>query len=154
MEIILLVIGIILGILLLRFLFTFIIQLIGLGIWLALVTVVVCAILAFFEVMEWETCWSITQWAFYIGSAIGIILFLFNPGETISRSFNLFSDDLKTSSKSTSDDDWKEHYSFYDENGHYTEVESDSKYSPYQFRDPKTGEQWEREPGTNNFRRK
>ena len=52
MEIILWFIGIVLGILLLRFLFTFIIQLIGLGIYLAILSVVVCGVLAFFEVME------------------------------------------------------------------------------------------------------
>ncbi len=153
MEIILWFIGIVLGILLLRFLFTFIIQLIGLGIYLAIMSVVVCGVLAFFEVMEWDTCWSISKWAFYIGTAIGVIIFFLNPGETFSNAFHLFQDDLKSSPKEP-DTSWKEHYNFYDENGHYTEVESDCKVSPDDFVDPKTGDKWEREPGTNNFRRR
>ena len=152
MEIILWVIGIVLGILLLRFLFAFIIQLIGLGIWGAIISVVVCGVLAFLGVMEWGTCWNITKWAFYIGTVIGVIIFFFNPGETFSNTFNMFQDDIK-SKPQKQDTSWKEHYSFYDD-GHYTEVESASKFIVDDFIDPTTGERWEREPGTSNFRRK
>ena len=153
MEIILWLIGIVLGLLLLRFLLVFIIQLIGLGISLALMSVFVCGILAFFEIIEWDTCWNITEWAFYIGTAIGIIIFFFNPGETFTNAFHLFKDDLKSKPQEP-DSSWKEYYNFYDENGHYTKVESDCKYSPDQFINPVNGDKWERIPGTQNFRRR
>lgn len=153
MEIILWIIGAILGLLVLRFLFAFVIQFIGLGIGLALTSFFVCGALTLFDVMEWETCLSITKWAFYIGTAIGVIIFFLNPGETFSNAFHLFQDDLKSTPKEP-DTSWKERYSFYDENGHYTEVESDCKVAPDDFVDPKTGDKWEREPGTSNFRRK
>ena len=154
MEIILWIIGIVLGILLLKFIYCFILQLIGPGLALGFFSFIICAVLVLFDVIEWETCFVVVKWAFYIVSGIGVILFLCHPIDTLSRAFDLFDDDTSSSSsRSSSSDDWKERYSFYDENGHYTEVESSTKYNSYDFEDSTTGEKWERTP-QGEFRRK
>ena len=155
MEIILWIIGIVLGIFLLKFIYCFNLQLIGPGLALGFFSFIICAVLVLFDAIKWETCFVVVKWAFYIGSGIGVILFLCHPIDTLSRAFDLFDDDTSSSSsRSSSSDDWKERYSFYDENGHYTEVESSTKYNSYDFEDSTNpGEKWERTP-QGEFRRK
>ena len=157
MEIILWIIGIVLGLLLLKFIYCFILQLIAPGLGLGFLSFIVCAALMFFDVIEWKTCCVVVEWAFYIGTGIGVLLFIFNPGESLSHVFELFESSSSSSSSSRSSfssDDWKERYSFYDENGHYTEVESSTKYNSYDFEDSTNpGEKWERTP-QGEFRRK
>ena len=102
MEIILWIIGIGLGIVLVKFLYCFILQLIGPGIALWFMSLIVCGALALFDVMEWETCFVVAKWGFYIGTAIGIIIFLCHPIDSLSRAFDLFNDDSSSSSRSSS----------------------------------------------------
>lgn len=102
MEIILWIIGIVLGLLLLKFIYCFVIQLIGIGLVLGLFSMIICSVLALFDVMEWETCFVVAKWAFYIGSAIGVIRFLCHPIDTLSEAFDLFDDSSGSSSRSSS----------------------------------------------------
>lgn len=102
MEIILWIIGIGLGIVLFKFLYCFVIQLIGIGLVLGLFSIIVCGALALFGIMEWETCLVVAKWAFYAGSAIGVIRFLCHPIDTLSEAFDLFDDNSGSSSRSLS----------------------------------------------------
>ena len=92
MEIILWILGIVLGIVLIKFLFCFIIQLIGIGLVLGLFSIMACGVLALFDIMEWETCLVVAKWAFYIGTTIGVIRFLCHPIDTLSETFDLYGD--------------------------------------------------------------
>lgn len=102
MEIILWILGIALGIVLIKFLYCFIIQLIGIGLVFGLLSIVVCGVLALFDIMEWETCLNIARYAFYIGSAIGVIRFLCHPLDTLSETFDLYGDNSSSITRSSS----------------------------------------------------
>lgn len=98
MEIILCIIGIILALFLLKFLISFVIQLVAGGVLLWILSVVLCAILVFFDMIEWSTCWQVSEWAFYIGTGLSVIYVISHLGETFSRAF----DDATESSSSSS----------------------------------------------------
>lgn len=102
MEIILWIVGIALGVVLLKFIYCFILQLIGPGLVFAFMSLIVCGIMALLDIMEWNTCFVVVKWAFYIGSAVGIIMFICHPINTLSRAFDLFDDDTSSSSGSSS----------------------------------------------------
>ena len=102
MEIILWIAGIALGIVLLKFLWCFIIQLIGIGLVFGLLSIMVCGVLTLFDIMEWETCLNIAQYAFYIGTAIGVIRFLCHPIDTLSEAFDLFDDNSSSTPRCSS----------------------------------------------------
>ena len=98
MEIILCIIGVILAVFLLKFVISFVIQLVAGGILLWILSVMVCAILVFFDIIEWSTCWCVSEWAFYIGTGLSVIYVICHLGETFSRAF----DDATESSSSSS----------------------------------------------------
>ena len=102
MEIILWIIGIVLGLLLLKFIYCLILQLIAPGLGLGFLSFIICAALMFFDVIEWKTCCVVVEWAFYIGTGIGVLLFVFNPGESLSHVFELFEPSSSSSSSSRS----------------------------------------------------
>ena len=102
MEIILWILGIALGIVLIKFLYCFIIQLIGIGLVLGLFSIMACGVLALFDIMEWETCLLVAKWAFYIGTTIGLIRFLCHPLDTLSETFDLYGDNSSSISRSSS----------------------------------------------------
>lgn len=102
MEIILWIIGIGLGVVLLKFLYCFILQLIGPGLVFGFMSLIICGFLALFDVMEWETRFLVAKWAFYIGSGIGVVMFLCHPIDTFTRAFDVFDDNTSSSSNSSS----------------------------------------------------
>ena len=102
MEIILWILGIALGIVLIKFLYCFIIQLIGIGLVLGLFSIMACGLLVLFDIMEWETCLLVAKWAFYIGTTIGVIRFLCHPLDTLSETFGLYGDNSSSIPRSSS----------------------------------------------------
>lgn len=154
MEIVLWFIGIILAIVLLKFLFNFIIQITALGIGFGLSVVTIGGILSLIDVVEWETCCEIAKWGFWIGTAIGIVMFIRHPDETLSNVLEIM-DGHNANSSNEEKSEWKERYSFYNENNTDITIERDSPNNSYDFHNiTNYSEKWERIPGTTNFKRK
>ena len=152
MEVLLWFVAIVLGILLLKFLFSFIMQIIALGIGLAMTSCVLCMILVFLDIIVWDTCWKIVQWSYWIGTAVGVLLFIKNPIETIKNAFEFMSDDSPKASQSASE---KESFSFYDENNRHVTVEKSSNNNESDYRDSTDSTiQYEKIPGKNKFVKK
>lgn len=58
---------------------TFLLRLLAIGISLFFIAEIITTALAIFGYMDYSTGWTISKWAFFIGSGIGIIQFLCNP---------------------------------------------------------------------------
>ena len=62
---------------------SFLLRLLRIGISLFFISEIVTTALAIFGVMDYKSTWPISKWAFYIGSAIGIMQFIRSPGSVL-----------------------------------------------------------------------
>lgn len=102
MEIILAILGIALGLVLIRLLFHFILGLIQYGLVFGLLAGMCTGLLYLIGWMGGDTAWTITKWAFYIGCGVSIICAIGNPIEFLQDVFSNFEDDINSSSRSSS----------------------------------------------------
>lgn len=62
---------------------SFLLRLLRIGISLFFISEIVTTALAIFGVMDYKSTWPISKWAFYIGSAIGIMQFIRSSGSVL-----------------------------------------------------------------------
>ncbi|MBO4662461.1 MAG: hypothetical protein J5630_07160 [Bacteroidaceae bacterium] len=96
----LLLIGI--AILVLKFAFSFIMRCCILGIIAFLCVGAITGALSILGLMEYETAWTISKWAFYIGTTINILEVIFHPFRAISDAWEVAIDDSDSNSSSNS----------------------------------------------------
>lgn len=105
------------GIFLLRFFAHIILQCVSLGVVAFIIVGIVTGICYLIGIMSSKTAWLISQWAFYIGTAISTIQTLFHPFDAISRAWNEASNfnsnrDNNTNVSNQKDNDYGSVYSF------------------------------------------
>ena len=66
--------------------------------WVGAITGALCI----FGKMSSDTAWTISKWAFYIGTAINVVEVLFHPFRAISQAWDAATDDSESSSYSSS----------------------------------------------------
>lgn len=108
----------------------------------SLMTGMVCGVFYLLGWMEADTVWTCMKWGFFIGIPCGIWWVISNPQE-------IFNDGKSSSSSSNS----TTRYTGYDADGHYIELEQNSRYSEISYRDPTTGELYERDSSGNFHKR-
>lgn len=94
----------------------FLLRLLSIGISLFLIAEIITTCLAIFGYMDYSTGWTISKWAFFIGSVIGIAKFIRNPSGVLEDTSNMVQEFdeyvQKRNSKTGSSDNEKEEYGF------------------------------------------
>ena len=90
-------------ILLLKFGFALLIRCCAIGILAFFGVGFVTGALSILGFMNFSTAWTLSKWAFYIGTAINVIEALFHPFTAISQAWDLANDDSDYSSSSYDD---------------------------------------------------
>ena len=123
----------ILGIIIFKYAFAILLRVISMGLALGGVTLLICLLLDYLDIIEPSSVPKASEWGAYIGAGIGLITGLLNPKQAVR--------DMQSSPKKKRRQPELESYVGYDEYGRRVELNQTYKNSQSDFRD-RDGNEW------------